>query len=153
VAAAVLGDTVTGEASEVAKALGAIARQVSAHGEPWKPPVALVSGGECTVTVSEGGAGRGGRCTEFLLSLAIDLAGLPNVHAIACDTDGIDGTQDNAGAVLAPDALARAAPLRVSAKSLLADHDSYGFFSALSDLVVTGPTRTNVNDYRAILIT
>ena len=153
VAAAVLGDTVTGEASEVAKALGAIARQVIAHSEPWKPPVALVSGGECTVTVSEGGAGRGGRCTEFLLSLAIDLAGLPNVHAIACDTDGIDGTEDNAGAVLAPDALARAAALRVSAKSLLADHDSYAFFSALSDLVVTGPTRTNVNDYRAILIT
>jgi hydroxypyruvate reductase len=78
--------------------------------EPWKPPVALVSGGECTVTVSEAARGRGGRCTEFLLSLAIDLAGLPNVHAIACDTDGIDGTQDNAGAVLAPDALARARP-------------------------------------------
>ena len=153
VTAAVLGDTVTGEASEVAKALGAIARQISAHGEPWKPPVALVSGGECTVTISEGGPGRGGRCTEFLLSLAIDLAGLPKVHAIACDTDGIDGTEDNAGAVLAPDALARAATLRVSAKGLLADHDSYGFFSALSDLVVTGPTRTNVNDYRAILIT
>ena len=153
VAAAVLGDTVTGEASEVAKALGAIARQVSAHGEPWKPPVALVCGGECTVSIGEGGTGRGGRCTEFLLSLAIDLAGLPNVHAIACDTDGIDGTQDNAGAVLAPDALARAAQLRLSARSLLAGHDSYGFFSALSDLVVTGPTRTNVNDYRAILIT
>jgi len=153
VAAAVLGDTVTGEASEVAKVLGAIARQVSAHSEPWKPPVALVSGGECTVTVSEGAPGRGGRCTEFLLSLAIDLAGLPNVHAIACDTDGIDGTEDNAGAVLTPDTLARAAALRLSAKSLLAGHDSYGFFSALSDLVVTGPTRTNVNDYRAILIT
>ena len=153
VAAAVLGDTVTGEASEVAKALGAIARQVVAHSEPWKPPVALVSGGECTVTVDDAGAGRGGRCTEFLLSLAIDLAGLPNVHAIACDTDGIDGTQDNAGAVLAPDALARAAQLRLSARSLLAGHDSYGFFSALSDLVVTGPTRTNVNDFRAILIT
>lgn len=152
VAAAVLGDSLTGEASEVAKAFGAVARQVSAHGEPWKPPVALVSGGECTVTVNEDRAGRGGRCTEFLLSLAIDLAGLPNVHAIACDTDGIDGTEDNAGAVLAPDALARAAALRISAKSLLAGHDSYGFFSALSDLVVTGPTRTNVNDYRAILI-
>lgn len=152
VAAAVLGGTVTGEASEVAKVLGAIVRQVSAHGEPWKPPVALVSGGECTVTVSEGGAGRGGRCTEFLLSLAIDLAGLPNIHAIACDTDGIDGTEDNAGAVLASDALARAAALELDAKTLLSVHDSYGFFSALSDLVVTGPTRTNVNDYRAILI-
>lgn len=153
VAAAVLGDSITGEASEVAKALGAIARQVVAHSEPWKPPVALVSGGECTVTVGDAGAGRGGRCTEFLLSLAIDLAGLPDVHAIACDTDGIDGTEENAGAVLAPDTLARAAALRVSARSLLAGHDSYGFFSALSDLVVTGPTRTNVNDFRAILIT
>ena len=152
VAAAVLGDTVTGEASEVAKALGAIARQVSARSEPWRPPVALVCGGECTVTVSGGGPGRGGRCTEFLLSLAIDLAGLANAHAIACDTDGIDGSEDNAGAVLVPDALARAAALGVSAKTLLASHDSYGFFSALSDLVVTGPTRTNVNDYRAILI-
>ncbi len=153
VAAAVLGDTVTGEASEVAKALGAIARQVTEYSEPWKPPVALVSGGECTVTVSEGGAGRGGRCTEFLLSLAIDLAGLANVHAIACDTDGIDGTEDNAGAVLTRDALRRAAALGLNANKLLSDHDSYGFFSSISDLVITGPTRTNVNEYRAILVT
>ena len=154
VAAAVLGDSVTGEACEVAKAFGAIARQAATHDEPWQRPVALISGGECTVTLGagEGGAGRGGRCTEFLLSLAIDLAGLPNVHAIACDTDGIDGTEDNAGAVLAPDTLARAAALGLDAKKLLAEHDSYGFFSVISDLVVTGPTRTNVNDYRAILI-
>ena len=154
VAAAVLGDSVTGEACEVAKAFGAIARQAATHDEPWQRPVALISGGECTVNLGagEGGAGRGGRCTEFLLSLAIDLAGLPNVHAIACDTDGIDGTEDNAGAVLAPDTLARAAALGLDAKKLLAEHDSYGFFSVISDLVVTGPTRTNVNDYRAILI-
>ncbi len=154
VAAAVLGDTITGEAREVAKVLGALARQVASRGEPWKPPVALISGGECTVTVRGSGdqAGRGGRCTEFLLSLALDLAGLAGVCAIACDTDGIDGTEDNAGAVLAPDALARAARLGLNARKLLESNDSYGFFSALSDLVVTGPTRTNVNDYRAILI-
>jgi len=150
VAAAVLGDGITGEASEVAKVLGALARQVKAHGEPWRSPVALVSGGECTVTVR--GSGRGGRCAEFLLSLAVDLAGLPTVHAIACDTDGIDGTEDNAGAVLAPDSLARAEALGLNAKAMLANNDGYGFFSALSDLVVTGPTRTNVNDYRAILV-
>jgi glycerate 2-kinase len=155
VAAAVLGDAITGEACEVAKVLGAIARQTAAHGEPWPPPVALLSGGECTVTLPPGVAGRGGRCSEFLLSLAVDLAGARSthaIHAIACDTDGIDGTEDNAGAVLAPDTLARAAALGLDARLLLAAHDSYGFFAALSDLVVTGPTRTNVNDYRAILI-
>jgi hydroxypyruvate reductase len=152
VATAVLGDSITGEAREVAKVHGALARQVAAHGEPWTPPVALISGGECTVTLPEAG-GRGGRCTEFLLSLAIDLGGLPSVHAIACDTDGIDGTEDNAGALLTPDALARAAALGLDAKKLLVGHDSHGFFSALSDLIVTGPTRTNVNDYRAILMT
>ena len=160
IAAAVLGDSITGEASEVARMHGALARQVASHGEPWKRPVALISGGECTVTVDNGknsGAGqkggKGGRCSEFLLSLAIDLGGLDGVHAIACDTDGIDGTQDNAGAVLSPDTLARAAALGMNPKALLAGHNSYGFFSALSDLVVTGPTRTNVNDYRAIIIT
>jgi glycerate 2-kinase len=152
--AVVLGDSITGEASEVAKVLGALARQVCARGEPWRPPVALISGGECTVTVRAGAddGGRGGRCTEFLLSLAIDLASAAGVHAIACDTDGIDGTEDNAGATIAPDVLARAASLRLNPANMLARHDGYGFFSALSELVVTGPTRTNVNDYRAILI-
>jgi len=148
--AAVLGDSVTGEASEVAKVYGALARQVVRHREPFAPPVVLISGGECTVTVR--GTGRGGRCTEFLLSLAVDLAGLPGTCAIACDTDGIDGSEDNAGALLLPDSLARAAALGVDAKRLLANNDGYGFFSALGDLVVTGPTRTNVNDYRAILV-
>jgi glycerate 2-kinase len=145
-----LGDSVTGEASEVAKAYAALARQIARHGDPMKPPVALISGGECTVTVR--GNGRGGRCTEFLLSLGIELAGIPNVCAIACDTDGIDGSEDNAGAVLLPESLARGARLGLDARKLLANNDAYGFFSRLEDLVVTGPTRTNVNDYRAILI-
>ncbi len=158
VAAVVLGDSVTGEACEVAKVHGALVRQVAAHDEPWRRPVALISGGECTVTLGGGGGGgesgarHGGRCTEFLLSLAIDLGGLPGAYAGPCDTDGIDVTEDNAGAVLSPDTLARAAALGLNAQELLAGHDSHGFFSALSDLVVTGPTRTNVNDFRAILI-
>lgn len=147
---AVLGDSVTGEASEVAKVYAALVRQIRGQGEPFKPPVALISGGECTVTVR--GDGRGGRCTEFLLSLALELGGMANVHALACDTDGIDGSEDNAGAVLAPDALVRAAAAGVSAKRLLANNDGYSFFETLDDLVVTGPTRTNVNDFRAILV-
>jgi glycerate 2-kinase len=150
IAAAVLGDSVTGEASEVAKVYGALAREVAGHGEPFPPPVALISGGECTVTVR--GSGRGGRCTEFLLSLAVDLGGLRDTFAIACDTDGIDGSEDNAGAVLTPDSLARAAARGLQAKKLLANNDGYGFFYGLGDLVVTGPTCTNVNDYRAILV-
>jgi len=150
VASMVLGDSVTGESSEVAKVYGALAREVRFHGHPAKPPVALISGGETTVTLR--GNGRGGRCTEFLLSLAVDLQGLERTWAIACDTDGIDGSEDNAGAVLSPDALSRAATMGVSAKKLLAGNDGYGFFSALGELVVTGPTRTNVNDYRVILV-
>jgi len=144
-----LGDRITGEAREVAGAQEALARQLA--GQTGPRPVAIVSAGECTVTVR--GHGRGGRCTEFLLSLGIGLDGLPNVHAIACDTDGIDGSEDNAGAVLLPDSLSRAAKRGVDAGKLLADNDAYGFFSATGDLVVTGPTRTNVNDYRAILVT
>jgi hydroxypyruvate reductase len=151
VPAALIGESVTGEAREVGKAQGALARRISQSGHHEKPPIALISGGECTVTVR--GEGRGGRCTEFLLALGIELAGLPNVQAIACDTDGIDGSEDNAGAVLLPDSLARAAKLGLDAGRLLADNDSYGFFSRIGDLVVTGPTRTNVNDYRAMLLT
>ena len=150
VRALLLGDTVTGEAAEVAKVYAALAREVRRHGQPAKPPVALISGGETTVTLR--GKGRGGRCTEFLLSLAVALAGEERTWALACDTDGIDGSEDNAGAILAPDALARAAALGLDAGAMLADNDGYGFFSALGDLVVTGPTRTNVNDYRAILV-
>ena len=148
---AILGDSVTGEAREVAKAYGALAREITQHELPWQPPVALISGGETTVTVR--GEGRGGRNAEFLLALALDLAGAANIHALACDTDGIDGSEDNAGATLEPDSLARAAQKKLDAKRLLDDNDGYGFFSALGDLVVTGPTRTNVNDYRCILVT
>jgi len=146
----VLGDSVTGESSEVAKVYAALARQIRAHSHPLRPPVALISGGETTVTLR--GKGRGGRCTEFLLSLATSLDALADTWALACDTDGIDGSEDNAGAVLTPDALARAHAAGLSPKRLLADNDGYGFFAALGDLVVTGPTRTNVNDYRIILV-
>jgi len=146
----VLGDSVTGESSEVAKVYAALARQIRQHSHPLRPPVALISGGETTVTVR--GNGRGGRCTEFLLSLAIALEALPDTWALACDTDGIDGSEDNAGAILTPDALARGKAAGVNPKSLLANNDGYGFFAALGDLVVTGPTRTNVNDFRIILV-
>src|SRR5262249_13970190 len=148
---AVLGDSVTGEAREVAKVYGALAREVKAHGMPWQPPVALISGGETTVTVR--GKGRGGRNCEFLLALAQDLDGADGIYALACDTDGIDGTEDNAGAILTPDSAKRAQKKRLSAAALLDNNDGHGYFSALGDLVVTGPTRTNVNDYRVILVT
>ncbi len=147
----IIGDTITGEASEVAKVMAALAREVRQYGLPWKPPVAVISGGECTVTV-RGKGGRGGRCAEFLLSLAIELEGVPDVRAIAADTDGIDGSQDNAGGVIFPDSVARARAAGLNPKALLAKNDSYRFLSELGDLLVTGPTRTNVNDYRAILI-
>lgn len=147
----ILGDTVTGEAAEVAKVFAALARQVRIHGTPFKPPVALISGGECTVTI-QGEGGRGGRCSEFLLALALAAADVQGLSAIAADTDGIDGSQDNAGALLFPDSLSRAAARALDAKALLARHDSYGFFAGLGDLLVTGPTRTNVNDYRAIVL-
>jgi hydroxypyruvate reductase len=143
--AVILGDTVTGEAADVAKVMAALVREIRLYGAPWKPPVALISGGECTVTIS-GEGGRGGRCAEFLLALGIETGG---VWAIACDTDGIDGSEDNAGAILTPESMLRGR----DATAMLAKHDSYGFFSALGDLVITGPTRTNVNDYRAVLVT
>jgi glycerate 2-kinase len=146
----VLGDSVTGESGEVAKVYAALARQVRVHGHPLKPPVALISGGETTVTLR--GKGRGGRCSEFLLSLAVALDGLDRTWALAADTDGIDGSEDNAGAVLTPDSPLRARALGLDAKKMLADNDGYGYFSALGDLVVTGPTRTNVNDYRIIIV-
>jgi hydroxypyruvate reductase len=150
VPSAILGDSVTGEARDVAGVYGALARQIAQHRSPWVPPVALISGGECTVTLR--GEGSGGRCTEFLLALAVNLKGADGVHALACDTDGIDGSEDNAGALLLPDSLARAAAQHLNAKHRLAANDGHGFFAALGDLVVTGPTRTNVNDFRAILV-
>lgn len=155
--AVVLGDSVTGEAREVAKVFAAMAKEVRQHGQPWKLPVALISGGETTVTLRENEqeykrSGRGGRNTEFLLSLAIELNGAANIYALACDTDGIDGTEDNAGALITPDCLRRAAERRMNPSSLLIGNNAHAFFEALGDLVMTGPTRTNVNDYRVILI-
>ena len=153
IAPAILGDSITGEAREVGKVMAAFAREVRRFGSPFRPPVALISGGECTVTVpAQNKGGRGGRCSEFLLSLAVELDGVEGVHAIAADTDGIDGSEDNAGALLAPDSLARATKRNLDAKKLLAGNDAWRFFSSIGDLVVTGPTLTNVNDYRAILI-
>ena len=146
----VLGDSVTGEAAEVAKVFAAIARQLRQHSHPLKPPVAVISGGETTVTLR--GKGRGGRNSEFLLSFAVETAGLENTWALACDTDGIDGSEDNAGALMTPDSVERARSLGLDPKRLLANNDGYGFFAALGDLVVTGPTRTNVNDFRIILV-
>ena len=146
----ILGDAIEGEARDVALVHAAIARQVAAHGQPARAPCVLLSGGETTVTIR--GKGRGGRNAEFLLALTIALEGHPRVHAIACETDGIDGTEDNAGAIAGPDSLQRAAALELRAKDFLADNDGYTFFSRLGDLVVTGPTLTNVNDFRAILI-
>lgn len=147
----ILGDAIEGEAAEVARVMAGIARQCAAHGQPAPAPCVLISGGETTVTVR--GGGRGGRNAEFLLALAVALGGHPGIHAIACDTDGIDGTEDNAGALLAPDSPARALALGIDARDRLADNDGYGVFAALGDLVVTGPTRTNVNDFRALLVT
>ena len=146
----ILGNAIEGEAAEVARVMAGIARQCAAHGQPASAPCVLISGGETTVTVR--GGGRGGRNAEFLLALAVALDGHPGIHAIACDTDGIDGTEDNAGARLSPDSLVRAASRGIDARARLADNDGYGFFAALGDLVTTGPTRTNVNDFRAILI-
>lgn len=146
----ILGNAIEGEARDMALMHAGIARQVLQHGQPAPAPCVLLSGGEATVTVR--GQGRGGRCAEFLLALAVALDGLPGVHAIACDTDGIDGTEDNAGAVLTPDSLARGAARGLSAKAHLANNDGYSFFAGVDDLILTGPTLTNVNDFRAILI-
>jgi len=147
----ILGDTITGEAAEVARVMAALVREIRQHASPWTPPVALISGGECTVTI-KGDGGRGGRCTEFLLSLGIELDGMEKYCALAADTDGIDGSEDNAGAFLARDSVAKARAKGLDPKALLARHDSYAFFKALDLLVTTGPTRTNVNDFRVILI-
>jgi hydroxypyruvate reductase len=148
----IVGDTVTGEAREVAKVYAALVREIRAYGAPFSLPVALVSGGECTVKLPAGVCGRGGRCSEFLLSLAVELDGVPGVYALAADTDGIDGSESNAGGWLDPDTVREAAARGVSARAALDAHDAYGFFAAAGRLVETGPTRTNVNDFRVILI-
>jgi hydroxypyruvate reductase len=155
VAPIVLSDRIEGEARDTALMHAAIALQLRAGHfrvgvESVAPPAVLLSGGETTVTVR--GSGRGGRNSEFLVALAAALDGAPGISAIACDTDGIDGTEDNAGAIVLPDSIARAATRGIAVKAALADNDGYGFFQALGDLVVTGPTLTNVNDFRAILV-
>lgn len=146
----ILGDSLEGEARDVGKVLGGLARQVALRDQPFKPPCVLLSGGETTVTIR--GKGRGGRNVEFLLSLAVALDGLPGVHAIAGDTDGVDGAEEIAGACMGPDTLARAWALGINPRSALDNNDGHGFFQALGDSVVTGPTLTNVNDFRAIII-
>jgi len=155
----VLSDRIEGEARDVAEMHAAIALQLRAGRlrigrDVVKPPAVLLSGGETTVTVH--GEGRGGRNSEFLLALAAALAkdpgGAERIAALACDTDGIDGTEDNAGAIVYPNTIARAASRGVAIKQALVENDAYGFFAALGDLVVTGPTLTNVNDFRAILV-
>jgi glycerate 2-kinase len=145
----ILGDALEGEAREVGRVMAGIARQAALRGQPAPPPVVLLSGGETTVTVK--GTGRGGRNVEFLLSLAVELDGLPGVFALAGDTDGVDGAEEIAGAIVTPDTLARAADRGINAKARLADNDGHSFFEALGDQIITGPTLTNVNDFRAIL--
>ena len=146
----ILGNAIEGEAREVALVHAGIARQCRAHGQPAAAPCVLLSGGETTVTVR--GKGRGGRNAEFLLALALALGGMPGVSALAADTDGIDGSEDNAGAIVLPDTLARAAGLGLDLKQFLANNDAYSAFARLENLIVTGPTLTNVNDFRAILL-
>lgn len=146
----ILGDAIEGEAREVGKVMAGIALQVTSRYQPFTPPCVLLSGGETTVTVR--GKGRGGRNVEFLLSLGIALGGKPGIWALAADTDGVDGVEEIAGAILTPTSLARAFKAGINPRDALANNDGHGFFGELGDAVVTGPTLTNVNDFRAILI-
>lgn len=146
----ILGDSIEGEARDVGIVMAGIARHVALHGQPFAPPCILLSGGETTVTVR--GEGSGGRNVEFLLSLAVALNGQAGTYAIACDTDGVDGQEEIAGAIIAPDTLARAWALGIKPRDSLSNNDGHGFFGALGDAVVCGPTLTNVNDFRAIYV-
>ena len=148
----ILSDEIEGESREVGKVHAALARSVAHAGTPFAKPCVILSGGETTVTVRAKG-GRGGRATEFLLGCAIALQGQSGVHVLAADTDGIDGVEDNAGAIVTPDTLARARAMGMKAQEFLDANNAYGFFAPLSDLVIPGPTFTNVNDFRALLIT
>ncbi len=148
----ILGDALEGESRELGTAIAGIAHSVRAHGHPLPAPCVLLSGGETTVTIGKGPAGRGGRNTAFLLGLAIALRGAPGIWALAGDTDGIDGTEDAAGAIVTPSTLTRARAMGLDPRAVLSAHDSYGLFDAVGDLVRTGPTLTNVNDLRAVLI-
>jgi glycerate 2-kinase len=145
----ILGD-LEGESRDVALVHAGIARQIAIHGQPFEPPVAIISGGETTVTVR--GKGRGGRNAEFLLGLLLALEGFGGISAAAFDTDGIDGSEDNAGAIMTADSFERAMKAGVDLKGLFANNDAYTAFEKLGDLVVTTPTRTNVNDFRVILV-
>jgi hydroxypyruvate reductase len=147
-----LGDALEGEARELGIVMAGIAKSVARHGFPAPAPAVLLSGGETTVSIGAAKPGRGGRNTEFLLSLAVALQGHENIHAVAVDTDGIDGTEDAAGALTGPDLLTRAADLGLDARTFLVGHDSYSLFDATGDLIRTGPTLTNVNDFRAVMI-
>lgn len=147
----ILGDSVEGESRDVALVHAGIARQCTMRGQPVEPPCVLISGGETTVTLT--GNGKGGPNTEFLLSMSIALDGMPNIYALAGDTDGVDGSEDNAGALLYPDTLKRAEAAGINAKAMLANNDPYSFFKGIGDLLETGPTMTNVNDLRLVLIT
>ena len=155
-AAYILSDEMEGESREVGKVHAALARAVALKNQPFQKPCVILSGGETTVTIrpQAPGAprGRGGRAGEFCMGLALALQGQPNVYALAADTDGIDGVEDNAGACVVPDTLQRATALGLKLDSYLDRNDAYGFFEALGDLLVTGPTHTNVNDFRALLI-
>jgi glycerate 2-kinase len=146
----ILGDSIEGEARDAGIVMAGMALQVARRQQPFTPPCILLSGGETTVTVR--GNGRGGRNVEFLLSLGVALNGQAGIHAMACDTDGVDGQEEIAGAYLAPDSLARAWELGIRPRDSLANNDGHGFFQALGDSVICGPTLTNVNDFRAIYI-
>lgn len=147
-----LGDALEGEAGQLGIALAGIARSCAAHGTPVKAPAVLLSGGETTVSIGDTQPGRGGRNTEFLLGLALTLEGQPGIHALAADTDGIDGTEDAAGAIIGPDTLAKARDIGLNPREYLDGHDSYSFFDRVDALIRTGPTLTNVNDFRAVLV-
>jgi hydroxypyruvate reductase len=146
----ILGDSIEGEAKDVGKVMAGIALQVAQRGQPVHAPCVLLSGGETTVTVR--GNGRGGRNVEFLLSLSIALEGHPRIFALAGDTDGVDGLEEIAGAIITPDTLTRAWAQGIRPRDRLAENDGHGFFGALGDAVITGPTLTNVNDFRAVLV-
>ncbi len=152
VAPLILGDALEGEAREVGKVMAGIALSAKLHGLPVKGPAVILSGGETTVSISNGQAGRGGRNSEFLLALAIGLQGASGIWALAADTDGIDGTEDAAGAFITPHTLVKARAAHCDARTFLKAHDSYSFFDAIGDMIKTGPTLTNVNDFRAVLI-
>ncbi len=146
----ILGDSIEGESRDVGLVHVGIARQCAMRGQPMEPPCVLISGGETTITLK--GKGKGGPNTEFLLAMAIALDGMENIYALAGDTDGVDGSEDNAGALIYPNTLQRAEAAGINAKAMLANNDPYTFFKGIGDLLETGPTMTNVNDLRLVYI-